>query len=196
MKVYTRGGDSGETSLLFGGRVSKADPRPAACGAIDEANSALGMARAASIDETVRTRITHVQRELFVVGGELATAPEHRELLQKNFGVVTSEMTVRLESWIDEIDSEIDLPNEFILPGGSPASAAIDLARTIIRRSEREVVGLQRDQLLENDEILRYLNRLSDFLFMLGRFEDRKGTTETRSGAGNTGAAGPGKEKS
>ncbi len=195
MKVYTRSGDSGETNLLFGGRVSKNDPRPTACGAIDEANSALGMARAVSTDETVRTRITHVQRELFVVGGELATSTEHREMLEKDSGVVTSDMTARLESWIDEIDSKIELPNEFILPGGSPASAAIDLARTVVRRAERDVVGLQHDHLLANDEILRYLNRLSDFLFMLGRYEDRKGTTETRSGGTGAAFADPGDEK-
>jgi cob(I)alamin adenosyltransferase len=153
------------------------------------------MARATSADKTVRSRITHIQRELFVVGGELATSPDHRETLRENFGVVTPDMTERLETWIDEIDSQIELPNEFILPGGSPASAAIDLARTVTRRAEREVVGLQRDHPLANDEILRYLNRLSDFLFMLGRFADREGTTKTRSGAEDASTTNPGDEK-
>lgn len=173
MKIYTKRGDAGETGLLYGGRVSKTDPRCAAYGTVDEAVSALGLARAASGDLWVRARLLAIQRDLFVVGGELATDREQRHHLEEHFSTVTSAMVDRLESSIDEIDEQIELPGSFIIPGASQASAAVDLARSIVRRAEREVIGLVQNGLLDNPEVPRYLNRLSDLLFMLARFEDR-----------------------
>jgi cob(I)alamin adenosyltransferase len=172
-KIYTKRGDAGETGLLYGGRVSKTDPRVEAYGACDEAVSALGLARSLCRDPWVRDRIMEVQRELFVAGAELATDKASYGLLQKHFSIVTLEMSARLEKLIDEIDAQIKLPRSFIIPGGSAGSGALDMARATLRRAERSVVGLKEAGLLENGEVLRYLNRLADFLFMLARYEDR-----------------------
>jgi cob(I)alamin adenosyltransferase len=171
--IYTKHGDLGETGLLYGGRVSKADPRTEAYGAIDEAVSALGLAKALSSNEYVREVIDSLQRELFTVGAELATDPADREKLLKHFTAVTPEMTNLLERSIDAITAEVELPREFIIPGGTPASAAIDVARTILRRAERRAVGLADAALLDSPELLRYLNRASDLLFMLARYQDK-----------------------
>lgn len=174
MRIYTKTGDKGETRLLFGGRVSKADPRCEAYGATDEAVSAMGLARALSQDARVKEILLEAQREMFTVGAELATAPDRYQHLQDNFAVITPEMTARLEVLIDELEAQIDLPNSFIVPGASAASGALDLARSLLRTGERRVVGLQEQGLLANPEVLRYLNRLSDLLFMLARYEDRE----------------------
>lgn len=189
-KIYTRRGDAGETGLLYGGRVSKSDPRVEAYGACDEAVSALGLARSLCHDPWVRARIMEVQRELFVAGAELATDKASRGLLQKHFSAVTPEMSTRLEKLIDEVDAQIELPRSFIIPGGSAGSGALDLARATLRRAERRVAGLKEAGQLENGEVLRYLNRLADFLFMLARHEDRTlpfealtGERATRPGA-------------
>ena len=171
--IYTKYGDHGQTGLLYGGRVSKANERTEAYGAIDETVSALGLAKALSPCEYVRTHIDRLQRELFTVGAELATDPLEREKLIKHFTVITPEMTVALEHAIDGITAEVKLPPEFIIPGGSPASAAIDVARTALRRAERRAVALYDAGSLDSHELLRYLNRASDFLFMLARYQDK-----------------------
>jgi len=173
MRIYTKTGDTGETRLLFGGKVSKTDPRCEAYGTTDLAVSAMGLARALSQERRVKEILLEVQREMFSVGAELATDSEHYQHLQKSFQVVTREMVSRLESLIDELDAQIELPNEFIIPGASPASGALDLARSALRSGERRVVSLQEQGLLPNPEVLSYLNRLSDLLFMLARYEDR-----------------------
>lgn len=173
VKIYTRQGDTGETGLLYGGRVSKADVRCEAYGTTDEANSALGLARALSQDAKVKEVLMQVQRELFTVGAELATDPAQYENLQRHFPVVTPAMVQRMERTIDELDAEVQLPRSFVIPGASAASAALDLARTILRRAERHAVALKEADLLVNPEVLRYLNRLSDLVFMLARYEDR-----------------------
>lgn len=173
MRIYTKTGDTGETRLLFGGRVSKTDPRCEAYGATDQAVSAMGLARALSSDRRVKEILLQVQREMFTVGAELATDPGQYHNLQANFVVVTSEMVDRLETLIDELDSQIDLPSAFIVPGASAASSALDVARSLLRTGERRVVALQEQGLLANPEVLRYLNRLADLLFMLARYEDR-----------------------
>ncbi|MBI2166206.1 MAG: cob(I)yrinic acid a,c-diamide adenosyltransferase [Chloroflexi bacterium] len=173
-KIYTKRGDQGDTDLLYGGRVSKTDPRCAACGSVDEAVSALGLARALSVDPKVQVALKDAQRELFLVGGELATDVKEYDTYKRHFAPVTSQMTERLEKLIDGIEGQVHLPASFVIPGASPASAAIDLARSILRRAEREAVGLKERRLLINPEILRYLNRLSDLLFMLARYEDRE----------------------
>ena len=172
MRIYTKKGDTGETGLLFGGRVSKSDPRCEAYGSADEAVSAMGLARALCQNERVKEILLAAQREMFAVGAELATDPSHYDNLQANFGVVTSEMVTRLEELIDEASAQVDLPNSFIVPGGSAGSGALDLARSLLRTAERRVVALDEDGKLRNPEVLRYLNRLSDLLFMLARLED------------------------
>lgn len=174
MKVYSKKGDDGDTSLLFGGRVSKAEPRVEAYGATDTAVSAMGLARSLCKDPWVKKVIMQVQREMFTVGAELATDPEQYSYLEKHFSQVTPEMTSQLERYIDEIDKQIDLPRAFIVPGASAGSGALDLARSLLRTSERRVVQLNENGMILNPEILRYLNRLSDLIFMLARFEDRR----------------------
>lgn len=173
MKIYTRTGDDGETRLLFGTRVSKTDPRCEAYGLTDQAVSAMGLARALSRDQHVKDVLLQVQREMFIVGSELATDPSNYQRLREKYPVVTPEMVTRLEQVIDELDARMDVPNAFIVPGASPASGALDLARSILRTAERRAVGLKERGLLPNPEVLRYLNRLADLLFMLARYEDR-----------------------
>ncbi|MFQ5860186.1 MAG: cob(I)yrinic acid a,c-diamide adenosyltransferase [Dehalococcoidia bacterium] len=171
--MYTRTGDTGETQLLFGGRVPKTDPRCEAYGTVDEANAALGMARALSQDARVKELIKQVQRELFTVGSELATDRKHYTTFKAHFQPVTPKMVDRLEGLMDELMAEVQLPPAFIIPGASPASAALDLARTLLRRAERRALELKGKDLLVNPEVLRYLNRLSDLVFVLARYEDR-----------------------
>lgn len=181
-RLYTKYGDEGETSLLYGGRVSKANVHCEAYGATDETVSALGLARALSEDERVCGILLELERELFTVGAELATAPDKYETFQQYFTPLSEEMTARLEGLIDDLQAEVTLPRSFILPGASPASAAMDLARTSVRRAEREVVRLKDAGGLANPEILKYLNRVSDLLFILARYEDRSLPLEKLSG--------------
>lgn len=179
MPIYTRKGDTGKTRLLFGGMVSKADLRCEAYGSTDEAVSAMGLARGLSKDPKVKEILLKTQLEMFTIGAELATDSTKHQNLQANFAVVTSDMVTQLEKFIDEIDSEIDLPNAFTIPGASATSGALDLARSTLRTSERRVVALYEEGLLANLEVLRYINRLSDLLFMLARYEDRGLVAET-----------------
>ena len=181
MKLYTRGGDEGGTDLLFGGRVSKADVRVAATGAVDTAVSAMGLARALCRDARVKEVLLRVQRQGFTVGAELATDPEQHERLAQRFAPVTAEMTAGLESLIDDLQGRMELPQAFIVPGGSSGSGALDLARSLVRAAERRVVELHEAGRLANPEVLRFLNRLSDLLFVLARFEDRELPVELAS---------------
>ena len=173
MKIYTKSGDQGDTSLLFGGRVSKTDSRCEAYGATDTAVSAMGLARALCENEWVKKRLLTIQREMFIVGSELATDPSQYSTLKEKFSVVTANMVTQLEHYIDKINEQIDLPSAFIVPGSSAGSAALDLARGLVRESERRVVVLDQENKLKTKEILRYLNRMSDLLFMLARLEDK-----------------------
>ena len=182
VKLYTKRGDTGETGLLYGGRVSKNDPRCEAYGTTDEAISALGLARALTNDPVVRDILKQIQRELFTVGAELATDPKEHGKLKAHFSVVTPEMVVRLEEWIDQLLREVSLPSAFIIPGASQASAAMDLARSVLRRAERLVVALNQRDLLVNQVVLRYINRLADLIFALARYEDRDLPQETLTG--------------
>jgi cob(I)alamin adenosyltransferase len=172
-RIYTRYGDTGETSLLYGGRVSKNNPHTEAYGITDEAVSAMGLARALSQDVRVKAVLTRLQRELVTVAAELATDPERYDTFNRHFKPVTPEMVTSLEALIDGLEEGVEMPKVFILPGGSPASAAIDMARAIIRTAERRCVGLQELGRLTNLDILRYLNRLGDLLFVLARYQDR-----------------------
>ena len=172
-KIYTKYGDTGQTSLLYGGRVSKNSLHTEAYGMTDEAVSAMGLARALSEDSEVRTILKELQREMFTVGAELATDPDHYETYQKHFPPLTAEMVTRLEETIDRLEAEMQLPPVFILPGASGASAAMDMARCMARTAERRVVALDESGGLTNPEILRYLNRVGDLLFVLARYQDR-----------------------
>jgi cob(I)alamin adenosyltransferase len=170
MRIYTRSGDDGTTGLLYGGRVSKADPAAEAYGTADEAVAAIGLARALSNQPALQAILLGVQRDLFVVGADLATNPSHRGKLQPGVSLVTAEMVETLERRIDETVEEHPLPGEFVVPGANPVSAALDVARTVVRRAERRAVDLQGSGEV-NPEALRYLNRLSDFLFVLARWQ-------------------------
>jgi len=173
-KVYTKFGDSGETSLLYGGRISKNSPNTEAYGITDEAVSVMGLARAFTSDERVNDMLRQLQRELFTIAAELATDPGKYELFQQHFSPVTEEMVTSLEEAIDSLEEEFEMPKVFILPGGSKASSAIDLARCVIRTAERRVVAMAEQDLLTNSLIMTYLNRLGDLLFVLARYEDRE----------------------
>ena len=176
--ITTRTGDAGETGLLYGGRVPKDDLQTEAYGAVDEAISALGMARALSESEPDRAqRLLDLQRELFVVGAELATAPDSRHLLERHFPTLTPAMTDALEERTHELEARVPLPQAFVVPGGSTVGAALDVARTAVRRAERRAVTLRREGRLGNPEVVRYLNRLSDLLFMLAREAEGGATT-------------------
>lgn len=168
-RIYTKTGDDGTTGLLYGGRVPKDDLVTEAYGTTDEAVAVLGLARSLSDDPSMTDEILQLQRELFVVGADLATNPDQRAKLTAGVSLVTERMTGRLESRIDEIVTERPLPEVFIVPGADPPSAALDVARSTVRRAERAVVSLERAGRTVNPEVRRYLNRLSDLLFVLAR---------------------------
>ena len=172
-RVYTKFGDAGETSLLYGGRVSKSGLNTEAYGITDEAVSAMGLARAMTSNPKVNDLLRQLQRDLFTIAAELATDPDKYELFQQHFKPVTAEMVTSLEETIDSLEEEFEMPKVFILPGGSQASAAIDLARCVIRTAERRVVAMAEADVLTNGLIMAYLNRLGDLLFVLARYEDR-----------------------
>ena len=172
MKIYTKRGDDGTTGLLYGGRVAKDNIRTDVYGTVDETVSALGIARAGGLVERVDTIVVRLQREMFLVGAHLATAEENQPKLQPGISRVTPEMTERLEHEVDDLTAEHPLPQEFILPGELMGSAGLDLARSTVRRAERMAVRMAREGLLPDPEILRYLNRVSDLLFVLARFQE------------------------
>lgn len=172
MKIYTRKGDDGTTGLLYGGRVDKSDPRTDVYGTLDESVAAMGMARAAGLCGRVEAIVVRLQREMFVVGAQLATASENQSKLQEGISKLTPEMVEGAEQEIDDLTTEHPLPQEFILPGETASSAALDLARSIIRRAERAAVAMDRTGSVPDPLILRYLNRVSDLLFVLARFEE------------------------
>ena len=179
VRIYTRKGDGGTTGLLYGGdRISKDDDRTDAYGTVDEAVSALGLARAAIGSTTDRTEValeelvTRLQRELFVVGAELATHTDRRSRLTDGTTRVTPDMVAALEPEIDALDTAHEMPEEFVLPGETMTGAALDLARTTVRRAERRAVGLAAAGGLPGSHVVPYLNRLADLLFVMARAAD------------------------
>jgi cob(I)alamin adenosyltransferase len=175
MKIYTKSGDAGLTGLLGGERVTKNSPRIGAYGDIDELNAAIGIALAAAPAASLLPQLTHIQHQLFSAGSELA-APQPEKF---NLPLLLEHEITRLEQWIDDMEAELPQLRNFILPGGSPAAAALHLARTICRRAERSVVALAESASIR-PEIIIYLNRLSDYLFVASRYENQKaGTQET-----------------
>ena len=163
-KIYTRTGDSGSAGLVDGSRVSKSSLRMAAIGEIDEANAAVGVAIAALGGGDLADRLLQVQNELFDLGADAATPGDVDGALR----IVLSQVA-RLEVEIDEMNAALDPLTSFILPGGTPAVAALHLARTVVRRAERAAVALDESEPL-NPQLLAYLNRLSDHLFVAARF--------------------------
>ncbi len=170
-RIYTKTGDDGSTGLLYGGRVPKDDLVTEAYGTTDEAVAILGLARSLTEDDVMAADLLTLQRELFVVGADLATNPKSRGKLSAGVSLVTDDMVRRLEHRIDDLVSLRPLPDVFIVPGANPASAAIDVARSTIRRAERAVVALEHAQREVNPDVRRYLNRLSDLLFVLARWQ-------------------------
>lgn len=166
MKIYTKTGDDGTTGLFGGARIEKDDPRVEAYGTVDELNSVIGVARAASPPEELREVLVRVQEDLFVIGAELATAPGKEAKLP--MGLVGDEDVRRLETEIDRAEAELAPLANFILPGGSPSGAALHHARTVCRRAERRVLEASRGAPVR-PAVMVYLNRLSDFLFVAAR---------------------------
>jgi cob(I)alamin adenosyltransferase len=166
MKIYTRTGDAGTTGLFGGSRVDKDSIRVEAYGAVDELNAALGVAAAATAGGLTTERIAAIQNDLFALGAELATVPGHESRLSTP--LVSDVEIEKLEQWIDELELGLPALKNFILPGGCASGAALHAARTICRRAERRVIAARRESPVRN-EILVYLNRLSDFLFVLAR---------------------------
>jgi cob(I)alamin adenosyltransferase len=168
-RFYTRKGDDGYTSLLGEGRVPKYAPQPETVGTIDEAAAALGLARATCKAVQTGPIIVQAQRDLYRIMAEIAASPDSAARFRK----INAEQVTWLETQTDALNSIIDMPNEFILAGDSPAGAALDLSRTIVRRAERKVAELWHKKMLVNQEILRYLNRLSSLCFALELLENQ-----------------------
>jgi cob(I)alamin adenosyltransferase len=171
VKIYTRTGDTGETGLFDGRRVSKSDLRVDAYGEVDELNAAIGVVLAGGVDPDVSAMLQAVQRDLFAVGGRLADPSRRVAERVEKMSVGTVEVA-RLEQWIDQLESELAPLRRFILPGGSAAGSALHLARTICRRAERRIVMLGAGEV--PPELLAYVNRLSDFLFVAARAVNRR----------------------
>lgn len=171
MSIATKTGDNGTTALMYGRRVPKNHPRVEAYGTVDELNAALGMARAVSAHGFVGDNLLAIQNDLVTLMGELAVLDEDRERYVKGgFSLVTPTMTARLDTLVKEIESQNISFRGWATPGATPDAAALDLARTVCRRAERRVCDLKSTGDLKNDEIIIFLNRLSDSLWLLARW--------------------------
>jgi cob(I)alamin adenosyltransferase len=171
VKLYTRTGDSGDTSLFDGTRVKKDDPRVDAYGDIDELNAWLGLARASRLDPALDADVVQLQRDLFALGAQLAD-PGHKLAPRVSKAVIGDADIARLESLIDRLEKELPPLRRFILAGGSPAGAALHVARTVCRRAERRIVALDPPV---DPVLVRYVNRMSDLLFVLARAANHRG---------------------
>ena len=175
VKIYTKKGDDGTTSLWYGGRVPKDSPRTEAYGALDEACSALGLARAlcaAEGSDELAADILRLQDDLFVAGAELATAPEAADRLEDGVSRVTPAMVEEAEALIDRYMSEVTLPPKFVIPGGNLISAHLDVARTVIRRAERAVSTLAGEGEIASETLVHFVNRASDLVYAMARWID------------------------
>lgn len=167
MKIYTKTGDSGETSLFGGQRVSKNHSRIDAYGTVDELNSVIGIIRASDPDPAIEEMLDRIQNELFVLGADLATPPEKNAKIDR----INQNHVYRLEEDIDKLDQHLPPLKSFILPGGSPAAAYLHLARTICRRAERTCFSCRQSEIISNEALI-FLNRLSDLLFVMARHQN------------------------
>ena len=175
MSIVTRTGDDGTTALMYGRRVPKFHPRIEACGAIDELNAALGLARASAQDEFLTECLSPVQKELITLMGEVATATDDLDRYVKDgFERVAAAMTATLEKRIAELESGLGSFKGWATPGANSSAAALDLARCICRRAERRVAELQQAGEIQNPQVLIYLNRLADWLWLLARWVEAK----------------------
>ncbi|HEX2425355.1 MAG TPA: cob(I)yrinic acid a,c-diamide adenosyltransferase [Actinomycetota bacterium] len=170
-RIYTKTGDDGTTGRLYGGRVSKAAAATEASGAIDETLAAIGVARALCEDPELSLELLRLQRDLFIVGADVASNPGQRTKLEPGVSLVTDAMVDTLEDRIDVLVAEHPLPNAFVVPGANSTSAALDVARAAARRAERRVVALRETETEVNEAAVRYLNRLSDLLFVMARWQ-------------------------
>jgi cob(I)alamin adenosyltransferase len=179
VSIVTKTGDKGETSLMYRRRISKADPRVDAYGRIDELTATLGLARSISTDKFLSDKILAAQKDLMVVMGELATAPEDRErYIKDGFHLTTPEMVDRITAIIFDLEKDKSLyPKDWVIPGGTAVSAALDFARATCRRAERHIAAFSADEKDSNPEILRYLNRLSDLCWVLARYAEKRSRT-------------------
>lgn len=168
MKIYTKTGDDGTTGLFYGGRVAKDSVLPVAYGAVDEAQAALGLARAATADLELDAVLVRVCSELYVAMAELATLPENRHKLTAGSTLVTADMVDALDTIIDDVTERFEAPTEFVIPGQNEVAARLDWARVIVRRAEREAQPAH----VDGSHVLRYLNRLSDLAWTLARWQE------------------------
>jgi cob(I)alamin adenosyltransferase len=176
MSIVTKGGDQGQTSLMYQRRISKCHPRVEAYGAVDELNAALGLARASAQASFIRQNLELIQKDLVVLMGELATAVEDLpRFIKDGYSLVTGDMTQKLESVVKEIESQQITFKGWATPGANMSSAGLDVARTVCRRAERRVCALQDDNQLHNPQIIVYLNRLSDLLWLMARWVESQG---------------------
>lgn len=173
MKIYTRTGDKGDTGLFGGGRVSKSHPRVDAYGDVDELNAVIGLARSIEMMPRIDEVLVPVQRDLFSLGALLATPDRDKVRQQLEKARIDDARVAELERAIDDGESELEPLTAFILPGGTPKSAALHVARTVCRRAERKVISLA-DEVDVPPVVIRYLNRLSDLLFVLARVANRR----------------------
>ncbi len=174
VKIYTKKGDDGTTSLWYGGRVPKHHGRTDAYGTLDEACSQLGLARAlcGAGQEELAGDILRLQDDIFIAGAELATAPEASERLEDGVSRTTEEMVAELERLIDRYMAEVELPPQFVIPGGNPLSAQLDVARTVIRRAERRISELNEAGELAGETVIHFVNRASDLAYAMARWAD------------------------
>ena len=175
VRIYTKKGDDGTTSLWYGGRVPKSDPRTEAYGTLDEAASVLGVARSlckSTEHDELSDDILKLQNDLFVAGAELATAPAAAERLEDGVSRISDEMADSLDAEVDRYLAGVELPPQFTIPGGTQLSAQLDVARAVLRRAERRVVALNESGELASVAILRFLNRASDLVFAMARATD------------------------
>jgi cob(I)alamin adenosyltransferase len=173
VKVYTRTGDKGTTALLGGGRVQKSHPRVDAYGTVDELNAVLGWALTQLPDDSVKLRLSLLQHDLFVIGAELAAPPPAPGRVRPSVPELPRGRASEMEAWIDEAETELEPLRVFILPGGTPGASALHVARTVCRRAERGAVGLSENDSVDPDVVL-YLNRLSDLLFVFARLANAR----------------------
>jgi cob(I)alamin adenosyltransferase len=174
VKIYTKKGDDGTTSLWYGGRVPKHHGRTDAYGTLDEASSTLGVARAlcGPGEAELAADILRLQDYIFIAGAELATAPEAAGRLEDGISRTTAAMVAELEALIDRYMSEVELPPQFVIPGGNQLSAQLDVARTVIRRAERAISALAAAGELANETVIHFVNRASDLVFAMARYAD------------------------
>ena len=174
MKIYTRNGDEGETGLLYGGTVSKASSLPEAYGTVDEAQAILGLVRTeCEKGSDLEEKIIHIERDLYVLMAELATDPSKHDKLESGKNKVNEDMISFLEGFIDDISSRFELPKEFVIPGQNRISALLDIARTVVRRAERRTISCK----IKNSLAVPYLNRLSDLLWAMARWQEGESIT-------------------